>query len=238
MIIRNPYRALEKALGYSFRRRRHLEAALTHRSFRFESADAQMDNQRLEFLGDAALGLAAAAQLYELYPDFQEGELTRLRSHLTNTRTLARIAAGIDLGAWLRLGRGEQQSGGQHRASNLSDGLEAVIGAAFVDGGIKAVSRIFRKHFLPTVKGLGNDPWHDNPKGALQELAQRNWRVGPRYRVIHEGGPAHEREFTVEVLVNGVVMGEGKGKNKREAEMHAARDAVQKLHADTGPASP
>lgn len=225
-MIRNPYRPLEKKLGYRFSRRRHLETALTHRSFRFESPDVESDNQRLEFLGDAALGLLAGAYLFEKFPDFQEGDMTRVRSQLTNTKTLARIAASIDLGAFLRLGRGEQQSGGQHRSSNLSDCLEAVIGGAFVDGGLKAVKKIFLKLFAPEVESAVHDIWGENPKGALQEVSQRRWKASPRYRTIKEEGPAHEKTFTVEALVNGQVVGTGQGLNKREAEMEAARQAM------------
>jgi ribonuclease-3 len=225
-MIRNPYRPLEKKLGYRFSRRRHLETALTHRSFRFESTDIESDNQRLEFLGDAALGLLAGAYLFEKFPDFQEGDMTRVRSQLTNTKTLARIAASIDLGLFLRLGRGEQQSGGQHRSSNLSDCLEAVIGGAFVDGGLKAVKKIFHKLFAPEVESAVHDIWGENPKGALQEISQRRWKASPRYRTIKEEGPAHERMFTVEALVNGQVVGTGQGLNKREAEMEAARQAM------------
>lgn len=208
-MIRSPYRPLEKKLGYRFSRRRHLETALTHRSFRFESPDVASDNQRLEFLGDAALGLLAGAYLYEKFPDFQEGDLTRVRSQLTNTRTLARIAASIDLGQFLRLGRGEQQSGGQHRSSNLSDCLESVIGAAFIDGGLKAVKKIFHHLFAPEVEAAARDIWGENPKGALQEVSQRRWKASPRYRTVREEGPAHEKTFTVEALINGQVVGTG-----------------------------
>lgn len=225
-MIRSPYRPLEKKLGYRFSRRRHLETALTHRSFRFESPDVEADNQRLEFLGDAALGLLAGAYLYEKFPDFQEGDLTRVRSQLTNTRTLARIAASIDLGQFLRLGRGEQQSGGQHRSSNLSDCLESVIGAAFIDGGLKAVKKIFHHLFAPEVEAAVRDIWGENPKGALQEVSQRRWKASPRYRTVREEGPAHERTFTVEALINGQVVGTGHGLNKRDAEMEAAQQAL------------
>jgi ribonuclease-3 len=217
---------LEKKLGYRFSRRRHLETALTHRSFRFESTGIDSDNQRLEFLGDAALGLLTGAYLFEKFPDFQEGDLTRVRSQLTNTKTLARIAASIDLGAFLRLGRGEQQTGGQHRSSNLGDSLEAIIGGAFVDGGLRAVKKIFHKLFAPEVESAVHDIWGENPKGALQETSQRRWKAGPRYRTIKEEGPAHERVFTVEAMINGQVVGTGHGLNKRAAEMDAARQAM------------
>lgn len=224
--MRNPYRPLEKSIGYRFRRRRHLETALTHRSFRFESDESLFDNQRLEYLGDAALGLVTAHQLFEHYPDFEEGDLTRVRSKLTNLKTLAILAARVDLGTYLRLGRGEHQSGGQQRTSNLGDALEAVIGAAFLDGGIRAVEKIFKKVFAPEMEPAARDRWTDNPKGLFQEMIQRQLRISPRYRIAHEEGPAHSKVFTIEVLVNGEVIGKGQGSNKRDAEMEAARAAL------------
>jgi len=227
--MRNPYRPLEKSIGYKFRRRRHLETALTHRSFRFESEESLFDNQRLEFLGDAALGLVTAHRLFEQYPGFEEGDLTRVRSRLTNLKTLAVLAARVDLGTSLKLGRGEHQSGGQQRTSNLGDALEAVIGAAFLDGGLKAVEKIFKKLFAPEVEPAVNDRWTDNPKGALQEIAQRRLHISPRYRITHEEGPAHSKIFTVEVLLNGETVGSGKGLNKRDAEMEAARAALSHI---------
>lgn len=227
--MRNPYQLLERHLGYRFRRRRYLETALTHRSFRFEAPEVQADNQRLEFLGDAVLGLVSAAHLFDRFPEAQEGELTRLRSRLTNSKTLADIAAVIELGPFLRLGRGEVQSGGHQRASTLSDALEAVIGAAYLDGGLRAVEKIYRKLFLPEISTATHDRWHDNPKGALQELCQRRWKTSPRYRIVREEGPAHSRSFVVEVLINGKPAGTGRGNNKREAQMDAARHAVQGL---------
>lgn len=224
--MRNPYRQLERALGYGFRKRRLLETALTHRSFRYESADVTSDNQRLEFLGDAAIGLVTGAYLFENFPDYQEGDMTRVRSRLTNSKILARIGASIDIGAYLRLGRGEEQSGGRHRASNLTDATEAVLGAAYLDGGLKAVIRVFKKLFAQEMEAATSERQHDNPKGALQELCQRRWKTSPRYKTAREEGPAHSRVFTVEALIHGKVAGTGRGHNKQDAEMDAAREAL------------
>ncbi|HBA83049.1 MAG TPA: ribonuclease III [Verrucomicrobia bacterium] len=223
------YRPLEKALGYSFRKKLYLQTALTHPSFRYETAEVEDDNQRLEFLGDAVLGLVSGAALYEMYHHFQEGDLTQLRSRLANTRTLARIAQSISLGQYLRLGHGETKSGGQHRLSNLSDALEAVIGAAYLDGGLRAVQTIFKKLFVPEIGAAASDLWKDNPKGALQEYCQMHWKISPAYRVVREEGPAHSRVFTVEVLIDGVIRGTGFGSNKREAETTAAGEALRAL---------
>jgi len=217
---------LEKVLGYRFRRRRNLEMALTHRSFRYEAAEVTVDNQRLEFLGDAVLGLVTGSHLYEEYEDFQEGDLTRIRSRLTNTKTLAEIAGRLGLGQYLHLGRGEEQTGGRDRPSTLSDALEAVLGGVYLDGGIKAVHKVFKKVFLPEVQLAVIDHHLDNPKGDLQELSQRRWKSSPRYRIVREEGPPHSKTFTVEVIVNGEVVGTGCGMNKRDAEMEAARQAL------------
>ena len=227
--MRNPYRQLEKNIGYRLRRTRHLETALTHRSYRYESPEIDGDNQRLEFLGDAALGLTAAAHLFAKFPDCEEGDLTRMRSRITNTKKLAHVAEAVGLGAFIRLGRGEQQSGGHLRASTLGDALEAVIGAAYVDGGMKAVTRIFDKLFVPALEAMDVEHWRDNPKGSLQEFAQRRWKLSPRYHILREEGPAHSRHFVVEVLINGKTLGTGEGSSKREAEMAAALEAHRHL---------
>lgn len=232
--MKNPYKDLEKKLGYRFRKRRHLEIALTHRSFRYEKDHIEADNQRLEFLGDAALGLVAGAYLFGAFPDLQEGDLTRIRSRLTNAKSLANIALSIDLGSHIRLGRGEQQSGGHERTSNLGDALEAVIGAAFLDGGMRAVERMFKKLFVSEIDPEAYDRWQDNPKGALQELAQQQFKTSPRYRTVGEKGPAHSRVFTVEVLIEDKPIARGSGTNKREAESQAAMEALRMIRQELG----
>ena len=230
-MLRSPYRELEKALGYRFRRRALLEMALTHPSFRHETRGADADNQRLEFLGDAVLGLVVANHLFATHDTADEGALTELRSSLTNTRALARLAQGIELGRHLRLGHGEQQSGGAHRTTTLADALEAVLGAAFCDGGLKAVQKIFRHLFQPLFE-KPVQAWTENPKGALQELFQKTWKSNPVYRVTREAGPAHDRLYTMDVLRGHEVIGTGTGANKRTAEIEAARCALERLRAE------
>lgn len=227
-MIRSPYKTLEKAIGYKFRRRKRLEQALTHPSYRHELDPTQPDNQRLEFLGDAALGLVSAAMLYDAYPDAPEGELTRLRSLLTSTKALAQVANRVGLGLFLRLGKGELLSGGRDRPSMLADALEAVIGAAFLDGGWKAVQRIGKALFHPELHDLRRIAWSDNPKGELQEWAQARSAGNPRYVVLKEEGPPHQRRYTVEVRIGGQAAGTGHGPNKRDAESQAALDAISK----------
>lgn len=225
----NPYRELEKRIGHAFRKRDFLEAALTHRSFRFETKDIVHDNQRLEFLGDAVLGLVIAAQLFHAHGDEDEGMLTELRSRVTNGKALAETARRIGLGAFIRLGKGEEQGGGRERPSLLADALEAVIGAAFLDGGLRAAEKVVTTLLSPTLDMTAKEDWRDNPKGKLQELAQRRHGRGPEYRCVAEEGPAHQKQFTVEAIVNGKTVGLGTGTNRRAAEAEAAAQAVEAL---------
>lgn len=224
---KSPYRELERALGYSFSKRSRLEAALTHRSFRFENEDLLEDNQRMEFLGDAILGFVIAEHLYERFQDKDEGFLTTLRSQTTSGKVLAEVADELDIGRFMRMGKGEEHSGGRRRPSTLADAMEAVIAAAYFDGGWRAVGRIFKTVFLPRIEALSGDVWEDNPKGRLQEFCQRKWKSGPRYHVLGKEGPAHEAEFKVEVQLPDGSYGVGRGRNKRDAETDAATDALK-----------
>jgi ribonuclease-3 len=225
---KNPYRDLEKKLGYAFKRRALLETAFIHRSYRYEAKNVDDDNQRLEFLGDAVMGFVVAAHIYRTRLLADEGELTDMRSRVTSGRALAVFARDIGLGAYIKLGRGEEQSGGRLRESVLADCLEAVIGAAFIDGGTRAVEKIYTTLFAP-VLGTHVEVHVENPKGALQEIVQRRLGHGPVYRSVREDGPAHDRQYTVEVVVGEAVMGVGTGRNRRVAEAAAALEAVEKL---------
>lgn len=228
MLDRAQRRTLEKLLGYRFRRKARLVAALTHPSFRHESDCVEEDNQRLEFLGDAALGLVAAAHLYEQLPDQDEGALTHARSKLANRNALARIGERLELGSYLQLGRGEERSGGRQRASNLTDAVEAVIGAIFLDGGLKAVDKVFHKLWHEDLT-MPADTDAENPKGQLQEYSQKRWKVSPTYQVIEERGPAHAREYVCVVRINDQEYGHGCAMTKRAAEAEAAQIAMQQL---------
>lgn len=225
----NPYRELERSLGYRFRNRRLLEQAFVHPSYRYETDGVETDNQRLEFLGDSVLGMVTAAYLFETCPDKPEGELTSLRSQVTSGKALASIGAEIGLGAHLRIGKGEERSGGRTRASNLADAVEALLGAAWLDGGMKAVDRLFRQLILPAVEGLSGDAAQANPKGRLQELAQARWKQSPVYTLTATEGPAHEALFTVEVRLPDGAAWTGQGAGKRAAETAAARTALAVL---------
>lgn len=223
---KNPYQALEKSLGYKFRNRQLLAMALTHRSFRFESVGIDSDNQRLEFLGDAALGLVASAYFFKNHPDLQEGALTTMRSSIASGKALAQVGRSINLGVFIQLGKGEENSGGRKRNSNITDTMEAILGAAFLDGEIKAVHKIFAKLFLPMLDKNQYDHWQDNAKGHLQAIAQAKWKTNPVYRMLSQEGPPHARIFTVEVSISGKAYGQGKGASKQEAQQSSAHQAL------------
>ena len=225
-----PLGELERRLDHSFARRELLETALTHRSYAAETAmpDAA-ENQRLEFLGDAVLGLVAAERLVVRRPDWREGTLTKVRSRLTNAATLAQVARRLGLGEFLRLGRGEEQGGGRDRSALLADALEAVAGALWIDGGPDAARRFFDRWFAEEIAAALEAGADDNPKGDLQETLQRERKQSPRYDVAEESGPPHARRFRVEARLDGDLLGEGEGPSKREAEMAAARNALERM---------
>jgi len=219
---------LETQLGYPFQQAHWLETALTHPSYAAEVEKGErVENQRLEFLGDAVLGVVAAEWLLTHCPDWQEGTLTKVRSRLTNTSTLARVARRLDLGASLRLSRGESQSGGREKEGLLADAMEAVLGAVWMDGGLEPVRRLFQRCFKDEIAEAVAAGGDDNPKGDLQERLQRTGGESPRYEVTEESGPAHQRHFKVRVLHGDETLGEGEGDSKREAESGAARAALE-----------
>ncbi len=233
-------KTLEKKLGYRFRRRHYLEAALTHPSYRHENDGVGEDNQRLEFLGDAALGLVTATDLYHRFGTEPEGVLTDLRSRMANRDTLARIGHELELGPLLRLGRGEERSGGRERASTLTDATEALIGAAYLDGGYKAVERIYRKlwnsqrdDYTTAEQSQQKPHFHvlrsTNPKGQLQEYCQKRWKVSPEYQIRSETGPSHARHYEVVAIIRNQPHGVGCGPNKRSAEIAAARETLNQF---------
>lgn len=228
---------LEKKIGYTFRRKSLLNTALMHRSYRFETGDIDHDNERLEFLGDSILGLVASAYLFKKFEDSDEGCLTKLRSRMTNTRTLANVGNTVGLGEYLKLGKGEAGSGGKTRISIIANAMEAVLGAAFLDGGIRAVEKIFLKLFVPVTPAEPDDNWSDNPKGHLQSICQKQFQKNPFYRVISENGKPHDKIYTVEVEIENRRFGTGEARNKREAEEIAAKKAIAILE-QTGAQQP
>lgn len=227
---RRPKSELEKKLGYTFKDKAFLERALTHRSYRFEHAEVDYDNQRQEFLGDAVLGFLAANHLFAALPDAQEGDMTSFRSQATSGQALACLADRLGIGDVLLVGKGEERSGGRTRPSNLADAVEAVLAAVFLDGGMRAAERVFRKLFVPILESL-NQPQHEsNPKGCLQEHCQKEWHRGPHYDVVRAEGPAHDKRFEVRVSIQERVLASGEGRSKQEAEIAAARAALKALN--------
>ena len=220
------FKAFEKRIGYRFKKKALLEAALTHPSFRYESSEVNEDNQRLEFLGDAVLGFLAADILTAQNPAADEGELTRLKSSLTSGPSLATAAREIGMGEFLRVGKGEGACGGADRSSNLEDALEALLGAIWLDGGLKAARKFFERYIFRPLADVAQTL--TNPKGMLQEFAQKQGFAIPQYTVIEESGPAHARHYQIEVVVSTFAF-RGEGSSRREAERIAAMKAVKAL---------
>ena len=221
---------LEQVLGVQFQSQDLLLAALTHPSFANEHPeDPAPTNERLEFLGDAILGAVVAEALYTRFPQVQEGRLTEWRSALVCGPTLSRVATDVlGLGAWLRLGRGEEQTGGREREGNLERAYEAVVGAIYLDRGLEAAAEFVHRTLGEEFEALARDPGVLNPKGTLQQLAQD--RLGrPEYRLTDQQGPEHDRQFTVDVYLQGEHLGRGRAGSKQEAEKEAARQALPKV---------
>lgn len=225
---------LELRLGHAFERPELLAAALTHRSHSAEAGQPELaDSQRMEFLGDAVLGAVSAEWLVTQRPDWREGTLTKVRSRLTNAATLARVARRLDLGRFMLLGRGEARDGGRDRDSLLADALEAVLGALWLDGGPGPVRTVFANWFFDEIAEALEAGADDNPKGELQERMQRERRENPRYEVVADTGPAHKLLFKAEVFRGTEILGRGEGSTKRQAEMNAARQALDRLATQT-----
>ena len=219
---------LEEAIGYRFHNISLLQNALTHSSFANERwHNSLLSNERLEFLGDSILGMLVAEYLYRNFPDRPEGELTRMRADMVCEKTLAAVANEIHLGDHLLLGHGEEQGGGRSRNSILADAMESVIAACFLDGGMEAAQRFIRRFILvevPVTK-LHNADY----KTQLQELVQQKRNQVLSYRLSGESGPDHDKQFEVEVSLNGSVVGKGSGSSKKRAEQDAARSAISHL---------
>ena len=225
---------LAKIIGYKFRNAELLSQAFIHPSFRYENAEVGVDNQRLEFLGDAVLGLLSADALYRECREDPEGALTQRRSQITSGKALANIAQESGLGDYLQLGKGEYRSGGHARQGNLADLLEALFGAAWVDGGMRAVQKMFATLFVERLP-LADEPdlRQANPKGLLQELVQARWKAAPDYYLVKSEGPAHEQVFTVSVPLPDGRCWEAMGSGRRAAEVAAAVKALDALDKES-----
>ena len=218
---------LERSLGLRFRDPGLLRTALTHRSFAFEQ-DAPANNERMEFLGDAVLGLVVTDFAYRRFPDLPEGDLAKLRAATVNMSTLAEVAQELSLGEEILLGKGEEQSGGRGKASILGDAMEAIIGAMYLDRGIESVQRLVQERFWPRMLTYVGGGGERDYKTGLQELAARDLGGVPQYRV-EDHGPDHAKEFTATVFLGSRPYGTGRGRSKKEAEQEAAQAAHELL---------
>jgi ribonuclease-3 len=227
---------LQDELGVRFRDPSILEQALVHSSYVNENpACATGHNERLEFLGDAVLDFFVADKLYRDFPRLSEGEMTRLRAALVRRETLARVSRAIGLGGFLYMGRGEEATGGRHKAANLAGALEAVIAAVYLDQGPAAaeqvVGRLLGEEWETAVsQGFGIDY-----KSRLQEVSQSRFQQAPQYNLVGERGPDHDKVFTVQVTIGSDVMGSGSGRSKKLAETEAARAALDKIEGGFTP---
>ena len=223
---------LEEAIGYRFRNITLLQNALTHSSYANERwHDSLMSNERLEFLGDSILGMVVAEYLYTNFPNRPEGELTRMRADMVCETSLAKAANQVQLGSHLLLGHGEEQGGGRNRPSLLADAMESVIAASYLDGGINAAMGIIQRFILCNVPKtrLANADY----KTALQERVQQKKNQTIAYTLIGESGPDHDKQFSVEVSLNGTVVGQGTGSSKKRAEQNAAHNALETLFPES-----
>ncbi len=217
-------------MGYGFRNLELLDRALTHRSYIHTPENENLRaNERLEFLGDSVLGMVTSRFLFENFPDKNEGDLTKLKSTLVSEANLSRIAKSVSLGKYLNLSGEEEKSGGRERNSIISDAYEAVIGAVFLDGGLAPAEKMVRNQILKKYLEITTDQALYNYKGELLEYMQALGLGLPKYNVLQEKGPDHQKRFIIAVSVKGKKIGEGMGKNKKEAEQKAARMALENI---------
>lgn len=221
--------SLCRKLNYHFQDVALLDLALTHRSALGENKAHFESNERLEFLGDAILGMVVTEALYRQYPKRSEGRLTRIKSVLVSRAALARHGRRLDLGAHLLLGAGEERSGGRQRHSILSNAMEAVIGAIYLDGGLAAAEKLIHDQLMDEMDEAATDRFHRNYKSWLLEHAQAQGMQGPDYQVVDESGPDHRKFFRVEVSIEGRPLGIGQGRSKKVAEQDAAKHAVEAM---------
>jgi ribonuclease-3 len=220
---------LERRLGVTFDQPELLVRALTHRSFINENPDGNpLDNERLEFLGDAVVGFVVGAHLYRALPHSDEGELTALRAALVRGRSLARFARELEIGTHLRLGYGEAESGGRERVPTLCAAFEAVIGALYLDQGLDAVEQVLKPLIEPALEQVMANSLHHDAKSEFQVWAQSTFSITPHYEVISTEGPDHAKIFTVQAMVGEMPWGVGQGRSKQAAAQVAARRAMER----------
>lgn len=220
----------QRLIRYNFKNRNLLNQALSHRSYAFEQLDLRVaDNERLEFLGDAILGLAISDYIYRHFPNYQEGHMTQVKSMLVSRDTLVDLARKIGVGRYLLLGKGEAQSGGDEQPSNLVGAYEAIIGAIYLDRGFKKACKFIESQFKDELKNAFKDGAKKDYKSILQEYTLKKHKLTPSYKILSEVGPEHKKNFEVAVSIEKEIYGRGDGKNKKSAEQNAAYDALLKI---------
>lgn len=217
---------LQKKLNYSFNDKELIATALTHSSYANERRC--QSNERLEFIGDSVLGMIVAMHLYRAFPKLPEGKMTRMRAELVCEQSLWEVANKLDFGRHLRLGKGEDLTGGRERPSILADCVEAVIAALYIDGGFEVAKKFVDDHILSKLESLGTTPFGDY-KTRLQELVQSSHGQSLSYEMLSESGPDHMKVFCAAVYLNGEIIGQGQGRTKKEAEQNAAAKALEEL---------
>jgi ribonuclease-3 len=218
---------LEQRIGYEFQDPRLLTEALTHPSLGHETQRHHFSNQRLEFLGDAILQVVITEYLFHHFSREAEGQLTKLRSRLVSRDALTAHAAALDLGQYLLMGRGEEASGGRERTSTLADAFEALIGAIYLDSDLETAKKFILMQAKPDLEQLAEEPVDINPKGNLQELLQSISPQSPVYETVSESGPEHDKTFVVQCVWEGMILGRGSGRSKKQAETAAATEAME-----------
>ena len=221
---------LAAALGVEFTNLNFLQQALTHTSYANESKGNIVHNERLEFLGDAVLELASSTYLYQHFPQMPEGQLTKTRASIVCSATLAKLAARLHLGDYLLLGRGEEMGGGRTRQTNLEDVFESVIGAIYLDQGWETAKDYVIRQLMPEFERAKSGAILKDSKTILQEEVYQHEGQNVSYELVAEEGPDHDKRFTFQVRITGKVMGQGTGHSKKEAEQHAAREALARLN--------
>jgi len=224
------FSTLEEDLGYRFKDMALLREAMHHSSYVNEQHDPGLrDNERLEFLGDAVLDLVITHILMEQFPESPEGDLSRMRATIVNESQLALVAQGLNLGEFIMLGKGEAQSHGEEKTSILANAFEAVVAAVYLDGGLEAAFETIQKHFVQIINNVGKRVGEEDFKSQLQELVQGRYKTIPRYRVVGEVGPDHDKTFDVRLTIVDVLTTSGLGKSKKAAEQAAAAVALKEL---------
>jgi ribonuclease-3 len=228
--MNNNNKELENKIGVNFKNQEYLITALTHRSYLNENRDnSSENNERLEFLGDAVLELITSVYLFETYPERPEGELTSFRSAIVRTESLAEASRGLGVGEYLRMSRGEAESGGADKDYLLANTYESILGAIYMDQGYEECKKFVHKTLVPKVENIVENRLDIDSKTKIQEMIQSEYKVTPTYDVIDEEGPDHDKTFTVAVKIEDETIGTGKGSSKQKAEEDAASDGIKFL---------